>query len=200
MTPEPFIVKDDFLPFPEITRELVTGELPFSDVVGPDGELYKRVFVADPNLFKPEIEKWLNAKVSQRYSVFRLNYAGENPNSAIHSDALYDSHALVLYLSRPEDCQGGTAFWRHRKTGFTAWPTKQQILARGKNPQRIWEGLTHDWDDLSAWERTHLAEMKYNRSICYPTAAFHSRYPFDAFGNCPENGRLIFCSFFTPTK
>ena len=196
----PYIAKDDFLQFPELTRELAVEEFPFSDVTGPDGESYKRVFVADPNLFKPEIEKWLNSKVSQRYSVFRLNYGGENPNSAIHSDALYDSHALVLYLSRPEDCVGGTAFWRHRKTGFTAWPSKQEILRKGKNPQRIWEGLTEDWDNLSAWEQTHLAEMKFNRAICYPTAMFHSRYPFPAFGDCPENGRLIFCSFFTALK
>lgn len=171
----------------------------FDDVVGPDGATYKRVAVAGRHAFNAEISRWLNTGIAQRYSVFRLNYGGENPNNAIHSDAGYDTHALVLYLSRPEDCKGGTAFWRHKKTGFTAWPTEQQILAKGKNPKSILTGLTEDWDNLDAWEQTHLAEMKFNRAICYSTLAFHSRFPFAAFGTGPENGRLIFCSFFTPT-
>jgi hypothetical protein len=190
----PFIVKDDFLRDPEAIRALVP-EMPFQDVVGPDKQVYKRVAIADPSLFNAEIADFVGAPVAQRYSVFRLNFNGEDPNSAIHTDAEYDSHALVLYLSRPGDCTGGTAFWRHKKTGFTAWPTKQEILRKGKNPQGVWEGLTRDWDNVDAWEQTHLAEMKYNRAICYPTSMFHSRYPFKAFGNCPENGRLIFCSF-----
>jgi len=193
----PYIAKDDFLVHPDKIRDLVR-DMPFADVTGPDGEEYKRVAIAAHDFFNAEIEFWLGFPVKQRYSVFRLNYGGENPNSAIHSDALYDSHALVLYLSRPEDCVGGTAFWRHRKTGLTAWPTKGEILRRGKNPQRIWEGLTRDWDNVDAWEQTHLAEMKFNRAIIYPTAAFHSRFPFKAFGTTPENGRLVFCTFFNP--
>lgn len=198
MTPAPFIVKDNFLANPEAIRELLP-DMPFQDVAGPDGATYKRVAIADRNLYNPEISAWLGRKISQRYSVFRLNFNGENPNNAIHSDAGYDTNALVLYLSKPEDCVGGTAFWRNKKTGFTSWPTKQEILRKGKNPQRIWIELTEQWDDLSAWEQTHLAEMKFNRAISYPTKAFHSRFPFAAFGDCPDNGRLVFCSFFTPT-
>jgi len=196
MTP-PYILKDDFLRDPGAIRALMP-DMPFQDITGPDGQLYKRVAVAARYLFKSEIEEWVGAPIEQRYSVFRLNFGDESPNSAIHSDAQYDKCALVLYLSKPEDCSGGTAFWRHRKTGFTAWPTKEEILRRGKNPKRVWEGLTKDWDDVSAWEQTHLAEMRYNRAITYPTAAFHSRFPFKAFGTTPENGRLVFCSFFTP--
>lgn len=198
MAPTPFIVKDGFLTRPELLTFLATTTATFDDVEGPDGEVYRRVHVMDKNSFNTEISDWLGVPVTQRYSVLRLNYGGELPNSAIHSDALYDSHALVLYLSKPEDCKGGTAFWRHKRTGFTAWPTQRQILAKGKNPQRVWEGITKDWDDLNAWEQTHLAEMKFNRAICYPTSMFHSRFPFAAFGDCPENGRLVFCSFFSP--
>ncbi len=193
----PYTAKDNFLRDPEAIRALLP-KMPFQDITGPDGQLYKRVAVAEPNLFKAEIEDWVGVPIQQRYSVFRLNFGDESPNSAIHSDAQYDKCALVLYLSRPEDCTGGTGFWRHRKTGLTAWPTKEEILRRGKNPQRIWEGLTRDWDNVDAWEITHLAEMKFNRAITYSTAVFHSRIPFRAFGTAPENGRLIFCTFFTP--
>lgn len=192
---EPFIVKDNFLADPDAIRALLPG-FPFADVVGPDGATYKRVAVADPNLFNGELSAWLGKPVKQRYSVFRLNFNNEDPNSAIHSDAAYTNRALVLYLSKPEDCSGGTMFWRHRKTGFTAWPTKQQILRKGKNPQSIWEGLTRDWDDVTKWEEVALAPMAFNRAISYSTTEFHSRWPFKAFGTCPENGRLIFCSFF----
>src|SRR5262245_36217199 len=40
-----------------------------------------------------------------------------------HFDAFCDV-AGVLYLSRPEDCQGGTSFWRHRRSGLEYAPRR----------------------------------------------------------------------------
>jgi hypothetical protein len=43
---------------------------------------------------------------------------------------------------------------------------------------------------------TALLPMRFNRFLTYPTCFFHSRYPFEAFGNAPENGRLVWVCFF----
>ena len=193
----PFAILDDFLPDPVTIREAAL-KLPFADVKGPDGEVYKRVSTVVSSMFSDTLSKRLGVPITPGYSLFRLNYAGENPNNAIHSDAGYDKIAVVLYLNRPEDCRGGTAFWRHKKTGWDFLPTEKQVRSRGQNPTRVLKAITESWNNPEAWEQTHLAKMKFNRAICYPTTEFHSRFPFEAFGTTPENGRFIFCSFFTP--
>lgn len=192
---QPFLVVDDFLPDPEKVRDDFKS-LEFYDMRGPDRELYKRINVRNPREFNGLIEKAVGRPVEQDYSIARLNYAGENPNNAIHSDNGYSEFAAVLYLSRPEDCKGGTAFWRHKHTGFPGWPTDKEVRRIGKSPTRVWDQIMATWNEPDAWEQTGLAEMKFGRAIFYPTKSFHSRWPFEAFGTTPEDGRLIWCSFF----
>lgn len=192
----PVAIFDNFLADPEAVRAEFL-RLTFSDVIGPaDGATYKRVSVLPPNQFEEELSKAVGKPVKQRYSVVRLNYAGEFPNQRVHSDDSYDRFAAVLYLNRPEDCKGGTAFWKHKKTGWEFLPTNRQVRSHGKSPDRTLKEIVASADVESDWEQTRLAEMKFNRVIVYPTSLFHSRYPFEAFGSTPEDGRLIFCSFF----
>jgi hypothetical protein len=49
---------------------------------------------------------------------------------------------------------------------------------------------------LEAWEQIALAPMQFNRFITYPTSYFHSRFPHEAFGAGPADGRLIWVCFF----
>lgn len=187
---------DDFLPFAgEFREEALIW--PFSNVTGPDGEVYKRVQVRENNEFGPRISAALGHKVAQSYSLLRLNYAGELPNNAIHADSGYDSFAGVLYLNPTEQCQGGTAFWRHKATGFEKLPTAEEVRRLGKSPKRVLETLQADWNRPEAWELVEVVDMKWNRLVIYPSKRFHSRYPFEAFGNCPDNGRLIWVTFFS---
>jgi len=192
---QPFLIVDDFLPDPDSIRKTFT-ELEFYDMRGPDGEMYKRINVRNPQEFNSLLEKAVGKPVVQDYSLVRLNYVGEPPNNAIHSDGGYSEYAAVLYMCKPEDCKGGTAMWRHKQTGYTALPTEQEVRKVGKKPSRVWEQISSSWNRPDAWEQIGLAEMKFNRIIIYPTKNFHSRWPFEAFGSTPQDGRLIWVSFF----
>lgn len=157
----------------------------FVDWPAPDGEVYKRVsLTAVPGLVEA-IESAIGP-VEMLGMGYRLNYGGEMPNAAIHSDMGWGTHAAVLYLSEGE---GGTAFWRHKSTG-----------ADSINPgeMALFEQIKGDWGDSSRWEQVALAEMKLGRLVIYESAQFHSRWPFEAFGTDAESGRLIAVAFFTP--
>src|SRR5687767_7677160 len=45
------------------------------------------------------------------HAKFRISLAGERGAGRIHTDPGYWSG--ILYMSRPEDCRGGTEFFRH---------------------------------------------------------------------------------------
>lgn len=176
------IVVDGFLPNPEEARQMGLSA-PYIDWHGPDGEVYKRICITDVPGVRDGIERAVGP-VEMLGMGFRLNFNGELPNAAVHSDMGWGTHALVLYLN---DGIGGTAFWRHRATG-----------ARRIDPGDfdLFEAVRNDWDDESKWEQTGLCEMAFNRAVIYESALFHSRYPFAAFGNDAESGRLIVVAFF----
>lgn len=187
---------DDFLPDPMAFREEAVHQK-FYDIRGPDGETYKNIVVRQTNEFDEQISKRLRCPVKAGYSLLRVNFDGEMPNNAVHSDNGYDQYAAVLYLNLPEQCRGGTAFWRHRKYGWTHWPTEEQIRRTCRKSSVVMKELSESYNDPDAWEMTHVAEMKFNRMIIYPTEVFHSRWPWAAWGQTTENARLIWVSFFS---
>lgn len=175
-------IVDGFLPDAEAVREAAL-RAQFVDWPGYDGEVYKRVCLTEVPGIREGLER-IHGPVEILGMGYRLNFGGELPNAAIHSDMGWGTHALVLYLSEGE---GGTAFWRHKATGAHRIEPGDMAL---------FEAVRHDWDDESKWERIGLCEMAFNRAVVYESALFHSRYPFAAFGNDPESGRLIAVCFY----
>lgn len=158
---------------------------PYVDWPGPDGQVYKRVALVDVPGLREGIERVMGP-VQMLGMGYRLNFGGELPNAAIHSDLGWGTHAAVLYLS---DGPGGTAFWRHRATGAHRIDPGDHAL---------FERVRSDWDDAGQWDRIDMAPMKLGRCVIYESALFHSRWPFEAFGTGPESGRLVGVAFFTP--
>lgn len=175
---------DDFLPDAEAVREEGL-RAPYIDWYGHDGEVYKRVCLTEVPGLRDAIERECGP-VEMLGMGYRLNYAGELPNAAIHSDLGWGTYALVLYLSEGE---GGTAFWRHTATG-----------AHRIDPgdMELFEHVRGDWNNAGAWQQQELIPMKFNRALIYESALFHSRWPFQAFGTDADSGRLIAVAFFTP--
>lgn len=178
------IVIDNFLP-PAVRDAGLCA--PFVDWPAPDGEVYKRVALVEVPGLQQAIEKAMGP-VDMLGMGYRLNYGGELPNAAVHSDLGWGTHAAVVYLS---DGLGGTAFWRHRATGAEAIDVGDEAL---------WVAVRNDWNNEAAWEMTQLAEMKLGRGVLYESRRFHSRYPFAAFGTGPSDGRLVAVAFFTPKE
>ncbi len=177
------LVVDNFLADPAPVR-FAGISAPFIDWQGQDGQLYKRVCLAEIPGVQAAIEQAMSRPVQMLGMGYRLNYAGEMPNAAIHSDLGWGTHALVLYLS---DGEGGTAFWRHNATGaHRIDPGQFDLLA----------AIDGDWDAADRWHMRHLVPIQFNRGVIYESALFHSRWPFAAFGTGPDDGRLIVVAFF----
>jgi len=109
--------------------------------------------------------------------------------------------AIVHYLSRCEF--GGTAFYRHRTTGFESVSEdrharylselKSDILRFGEPPPAYIEG------DTPLFEQIGKVDAKFNRAVIYRSNQFHcAMLPNDGpLPNAPEDGRLTIASFLT---
>lgn len=125
----------------------------------------------------------------------RITLAGEKGRSGVHIDPCF--YSGILYLSRPEDCRGGTDFFRHRRTGLDRVPQDAQtmIAAGYADPNKLIEEVVNA-DTLypAKWERTFTAPMRFNRLILFSPWMFHNSGA--GFGATPENGRLVYLMFF----
>ena len=184
--PESFdlpLVVDNFLADPDAVRAAGLSA-PYIDWQGQDGQIYKRVCLTEIPGVRQAIEHAMGRPVQVLGMGYRLNYGGELPNAAIHSDLGWGTHALVLFLCHGD---GGTAFWRHLDTGaHRIDPGQLELL----------EAIDGDWDQAECWQQRHLATLQFNRGVIYESALFHSRWPFAAFGTGPDDGRLIAVAFF----
>lgn len=130
---------------------------------------------------------------------FRIATAGETGMGGVHIDPNHWSG--VLYLSRPEDCQGGTDFFRHRRTGTDRAPVyPEDLKAMGlSHPSEVWDKVINpDTNDPSKWERILQAPMRFNRLILFRPWQWHNATP--GFGDRPENARLVYLLFYSQRR
>jgi hypothetical protein len=125
-------------------------------------------------------------------SAFRLGHKDTTLHVNIHSDNVIARWAGVYYLNPPEQCHGGTAFYKLKETQWDTMPTQEVLDQSG----RTLDWLRDKWTDEQAWDLISLAGMKWNRFIFYPTEYFHSRYPLNGWGEKPEESRLVWVVFF----
>lgn len=179
-------VYDEFLLNPHSVRSRGL-RAKYGNIVAKDGELYKRVC----EMVIPEVVDGLNEAMGRPIDLlgmgYRLNYASELPNHSIHADLGWGTYAAVLYMSTPPEMQtSGTAFWRHH--------TGHDRIKMGE--REVLKDVVNDWDNAAAWEQTAFVPSEFNRCIIYRSELFHSRWPFEAYGSSPDDGRMIVVAFF----
>jgi hypothetical protein len=125
------------------------------------------------DLIKPYIEKIDNNEVVGINVLFRYTLANAQKKVFCHVDGC--SYAGLLYLSKPEDCAGGTTIYRHKATGDEIYDKAHRQL--------------YDFKDAAQWEVISEIEMVYNRLIMYPGQLFHAITPV-FFGDTIDNARL----------
>ena len=139
---------------------------------------------------------------------YRLSYADAMARTDIHVDnetgGNFNFYAGVLYLNPPEQCQGGTTFWRHQPSGWYRRLPEAQVKAGGyasfKDFQKRWlpNSTVQKFNDLQerrdSWQALLEVPMRHNRLIMYKGHYFHSLS--NVFGDTPENGRLVQLFFF----
>lgn len=125
----------------------------------------------------------------------RLSLAKDSCPGRVHIDV---SHWTgVLCLSRDEDLQGGTHFFRHRRTGTHHAPTSQEALRElgyGSFAELDSDILQKDSLDPAQREETLSVPFRFNRLILLQPHYWHTAG--SGFGNCVENGRLVYLMFF----
>jgi hypothetical protein len=128
------------------------------------------------------------------------NDADRTKNSLfVHSDGVTDFVSL-LYLNKPEDCHGGTAFYRHIPSGLDGFHDLKKVSLYLEKANISLKELVSivetDARDSSKWMQVDMIRMKYNRLIAYNGRIFHS-HVFD-FNKVNKNAkRLTFVCFGT---
>ncbi|MES2934018.1 MAG: DUF6445 family protein [Pseudomonadota bacterium] len=134
---------------------------------------------------------------------YRVSFADSAARTDIHVDNEsgdnFKHYAAVLYLTLPEQSQGGTTFWRHVPTGWQRRPNDTDVRAAGfpnfKAFQQRWlsnKEVIHFnklKDRRDSWKLLLEVPMRFNRLIMYQGHHFHSIS--DVFGSTLENGRLV---------
>ena len=129
----------------------------------------------------------------------RITLATDVGTGRVHTDPSHWSG--ILYLSRPQDCRGGTQFFRHIPTNSDRAPvTRQELAAMGFSSQEEAhrEIIERDSLDESKWELTMEVPMRFNRLILLRPWLWHTAGP--AFGDRLENGRLVLLMFFRSAR
>lgn len=125
----------------------------------------------------------------------RVALASDHQEARIHIDQSHWSG--ILYLSRPEDCRGGTEFFRHKRTNTDRVPMDEESLkgAGFSSYEELQKDiLDKDALDRSKWEHTMTVPMRFNRLVLLQPHYWHTAGP--GFGDSLENGRLIYLMFF----
>jgi hypothetical protein len=131
----------------------------------------------------------------QSHAMCRLTYAHDKGKAKVHIDPSHWSG--ILYLSRPEDSQGGTDFFRHIRTNTDrAIFEKEDMAAHGYDSIKAMteDIIAKDGLDDSKWEKIMQVPMRFNRLVLLRPWLWHTAGP--GFGDRPDNGRLVYLMFF----
>ena len=172
------VIKDDFYDQPDDVRKLALSKTyneppagtPRLAVTSVCDEHESR---AMSDLLKPYIPQIEDNKVVGTNILFRYTLASARKKVFCHVDGC--SYAGLLYLSKPEDCAGGTTVYRHKATGDEIYDKAHRHL--------------YDFRDAAQWEIISEVEMVYNRLVMYPGQLFHAITPV-FFGDNIDNARL----------
>lgn len=183
-------VHDDFLISPHGEREkALAGNY---RAIDHNGLLYNGICETEDPESVARIEQMTENKFSEVRTIYRRYIAEEVKETYIHSDVMIGTFTGILFLNPPEQCSGGTAFWKHREYGWEHHPTPHQLQAAGlENTDDLWKRIHQEGFDESKWELTEMVPMRFNRLILFWSPRYHSRYPQVSFGTNLNDARLI---------
>ncbi|MEM7169751.1 MAG: DUF6445 family protein [Pseudomonadota bacterium] len=189
-----FVMLDDFYPDPDRVRRLALED-DFPPVEG-------QITFPGRNSRKKFLIQGLDQVVSQVlgepvtaadrpgafHGHFRITQEGQSSRYDVHADPTYMWWVGLVYLNLPGQCQGGTAFFRHRALDSDRVPLHKEDLER-VGVGSVAELLQRDGKDQNAWEHLMTVPMRYNRAVLYRPWMWHTAT--NGFGHSPEEARLI---------
>lgn len=210
---EPVFRVDDFFLDPQAIADYAATEAAF----GPGGSGYPGLRAAAPDILNHALIHALNPVMAQIFGIAEGGQLGLETSFAIvtrgagelqpaqripHFDVA-DPRALaiVIYLCAPH--WGGTAFFRHRSTGFETVSSERDETYNRRLSQELAvtllpEGLPDNQHPL--FEQLYHVEAVFNRLVLYRSRLLHSAtMPHDRTPSpSPRDGRLTITSFLRP--
>lgn len=131
------------------------------------------------------------------HSRFRITLAGEEGRYLAHVDPTPPQVVVgIVYLTLPEHCRGGTAFFRHRELDSDIAPQSYEELRTACGVDSLPALLERDGRDPEKWTHLMTVPMRFNRAVIYRPWMWHSAG--ESFGDSIENGRLVQILSFVP--
>jgi hypothetical protein len=197
--PTSLIIVDDFLSNAHELRDAALRlTYPEQDGAFPGRNSLERIEVGGLAQKASELVREPLKAISppQSHAKFRITVAQDKGRARVHIDS--GAHwSGILYLSRPEDCRGGTEFFRHRRTNTDRAPinaAERAALGYASSQEMYRDIIEQDSNDDSKWELTMRAPMRFNRLVLLRPWLWHTAG--EAFGDSMENGRLVYLMFF----
>lgn len=148
-------------------------------------------------------KKYLHTDILQPINVFNTNYFQLIEDQPANSVPVphEDGHCLaaLVCFNTPEECHGGTGFYKSRFNGVT---NTSKLTTLEKNALYTWmkdyklfetgdDYFLHNWQDY--WELAYLATMQYNRLILYNGPIFHGAHHTNSqFKEYPRINHMMF--------
>lgn len=196
--PTSLIVVDDFLDNAWALREAALKlQYPPQEGMFPGRNSVERITI---NGLADQVSRLVGEPLEcmsapQSHGKSRITLGSDRGKAKVHVDGAHWSG--ILYLSKPEDCRGGTEFFRHIATGTDRAPfddgeAQQWGYASAKEMTR--DVLERDGIDDAKWELTMRIPMRFNRLLLLRPWLWHTAG--ENFGDSLENGRLVYLMFF----
>lgn len=124
------------------------------------------------NLYPEDMDKVERTYIQDciDHSRFLVNIQNSDlPARVPHVDSSYvGRYVLGVYLNTPEECSGGTAFYKFKGSKYVDLDNIDPDLM-------VYDKYLLESDGEN-WEKLYLAEMKYNRAILYRQNVLHTPY------------------------
>jgi hypothetical protein len=202
----PLLLLEDVLEDPQDVRETI-GKSPATNWAYPQGtrnfidyyDCRLRFPVFPPvnliALSQHVILEHYKVAVEPQESVIDVNWfmqIGRKPadHACPHQDALMPgkrTFTCLLYLNSPDECSGGTAFFKFRKTQSLV--PDEGFEAVFRRDARLQENALDYWprDPDVYWENIGSIPMETGRMVIFPGQYFHAAFhPEDSFFDFPR--------------
>lgn len=194
------IIVDDFYAKPDAVRNRALTSH-YADIMPTDFPGYGSKLTIESASLRDRFSELIGAQLnvdSARFTWGGFRFITEDSGkcSKVHADTAVDWAGMV-YLTPDAPMSAGTAFFRHRETGFETPPTDRQARALGFADASEFDDkvIRRDKADMSKWDLTTRIGPTYNRLILFCGGLFYHA-PMGGCGTSPETARLTHIFFF----
>lgn len=208
---QPLVAVEDFSPYPDSLRAAAVAA-----AFGPAGHHYPGLRAPLPDSYMRDALPVVRSALAQAYDhsggvdlVDASFSIVTTPQSALtirqrlpHCDAFTAERVALIHYLSPDDGDG-TAFYRHRSTGFETVDEVRAPIFFGQLDAELRHGgappAGYIAGDTRLFERTVAAPARYNRALLYRSFLLHSGAisPGASLSPDPRTGRLTITAFFT---